>query len=108
MVSMMETTECLGEESSLAPLLQGGCPLHHTTHLSCTNLDLALVTTREGGSTLCDVSVICIGNDGIICSYVDRCRTVLVMSDVRARLTSRVVPPYTSYTGHTVAAAAAW
>ena len=41
-------------------------------------------------------------------SYVHRCRTVLVMSDVRARLTSRVVPPYTSYTGHTVAAAAAW
>ena len=42
------------------------------------------------------------------CSYVDRCRTVLVMSDIKARLTSRVVPPYTSYTGHTVAAAAAW
>ena len=40
--------------------------------------------------------------------HIDRCRTVLVMSDVRARLTSRVVPPYTSYTGHTVAAAAAW
>ena len=36
------------------------------------------------------------------------CRTVLVMSDMKARLTSRVVPPYTSYTGHTVAAAAAW
>ena len=30
------------------------------------------------------------------------------MSNVRARLTSRVVPPHTSYTGHTVAAAAAW
>ena len=30
---------------------------------------------------------------------------------MKARLTSRVVPPYTSYTsytGHTVAAAAAW
>ena len=76
------TTECRGEESSLAPLLQGGCPPppHHT--LSCTNLDLALVTTtREEGSTLCSVGI---------------------------RLTSRVVPPYTSYTGHTVAAAAAW
>ena len=30
------------------------------------------------------------------------------MSDMKARLTSRVVPPYTSYTRHTVAAAAAW
>ena len=68
----------------------------------------ALVTTGEEGSTLCNVSVICVGNVGIICSYVDRCRTVLVMSDMKARLTSRVVPPYTSYTGHTVAAAAAW
>ena len=49
--------------------------------LSCTNLDLSRVTTREEGSTLCSVGI---------------------------RLTSRVVPPYTSYTGHTVAAAAAW
>ena len=72
-------------------------PPHHT--FSCTNLDLALVTTREEGSTLCNVSII--GK-----RYIGR--TVLVMSDVRARLTSRVVPPYTSYTGHTVAAAAAW
>ena len=54
-------------------------PPHHT--LSCTNLDLSRVTTREEGSTLCSVGI---------------------------RLTSRVVPPYTSYTGHTVAAAAAW
>ena len=77
--------------------------------LSCTNQHLSMVTTREEGSTLCDVSVICVGNVGIICSYVDRCRTVLVMSDMKARLTSsRVVPSYTSYTGHTVAAAAAW
>ena len=52
---------------------------------------LSMVTTREEGSTLCSLG-----------------RIVLVMSDVRARLTSRVVPPYTSYTGHTVAAAAAW
>ena len=95
------TTECRGEESSVST-----STTPHT--LSCTNLDLALVTTREEGSTLCDVSAICVGNVGIICSYVDRCRTVLVMSDMKARLTSRVVPPYTSYTGHTVAAAAAW
>ena len=70
--------------------------------LSCTNQHLSMVTTREEGSTLCSVSVICVGNVSIIC------RTVLVMSDMKARLTSRVVPPYTSYTGHTVAAAAAW
>ena len=52
-----------------------------------------MVTTREEGSTLCNV-----------------CGTVLVITDnnIKARLTSRVVPPYTSYTGHTVAAAAAW
>ena len=68
------------------------------------DLPLSMVTTREEGSTLCSASVICVGNVGIIC----RCRTVLVMSDMKARLTSRVVPPYTSYTGHTVAAAAAW
>ena len=50
-------------------------------------------------STRCSVIIIC------------RCRTVLVLvmlNDMKARLTSRVVPPYTSYTGHTVAAAAAW
>ena len=56
--------------------------------LSCTNQHLSRVTTREEGSTLCSVSAV---------SYVENC---LVMSDVRARLTSRVVPPYT---GHTVA-----
>ena len=95
-----------GGGSSLAPLLQGG---DRDQELSTSSSPVqALVTTREEGSTLCSVSVICVGNVGIICSYVDRCRTVLVMSDVRARLTSRVVPPYTSYTGHTVAAAAAW
>ena len=55
------------------------------------DLPLSMVTTREEGSTLCSAG-----------------RTVLVMSDVRATLISRVVPPYTSYTGHTVAAAAAW
>ena len=44
----------------------------------------------------------------MLVSYVDVELTVLVMSDMMARLTSRVVPPYTSYTGHTVAAAAAW
>ena len=82
--------------------------VHHTTHPLLHQPRPPLVTTREEGSTLCDVSVICVGNVGIICSYVDRCRTVLVMSDMKARLTSRVVPPYTSYTGHTVAAAAAW
>ena len=49
--------------------------------LSCTNQHLSRVTTREEGSALCSVGI---------------------------RLTSRVVPPYTSYTGHTVAAAAAW
>ena len=98
-VIWIATTECRGEESSVST-----STTPHT--LSCTNLDL--VTTREEGSTLCDVSAICVGNVGIICSYVDRCRTVLVMSDMKARLTSRVVPPYTSYTGHTVAAAAAW
>ena len=79
-----------------------------TTHtLSCANLDLDLVTTRVEGSTHCTVmpvSYVLV----MSVSFVDRCRTVLVMSDVRARLTSRVVPPYTSYTGHTVAAAAAW
>ena len=74
------TTECRGEESSLPPLLQGGCPPPPHT-LSCTNLDLSRVTTREEGSALCSVGI---------------------------RLTSRVVPPHTSYTGHTVAAAAAW
>ena len=54
---------------------------------------LSMVTTREEGSTLCSVG-----------------RTVLVMSDVRARLTSRVVPPYTSYTPGTQwqGTAAAW
>ena len=73
--------------------------------LSCTNLDLALdTTTREEGSTLCSASVICVGNVGI--NII--CRNVLSISDMKARLTSRVVPPYTSYTGHTVAAAAAW
>ena len=48
---------------------------------SCTNQHLSRVTTREEGSALCSFGI---------------------------RLTSRVVPPYTSYTGHTVAAAAAW
>ena len=38
------------------------------------------------GVIISRASVICVGNVGIICSYVDRCRTVLVMSDVRARL----------------------
>ena len=67
------------------------------SHIQCyLDQDLALVTTREESSTLCSVGIIC------------RCRTVLVMSDMKARLTSRVVPPYTSYTGHTVAAVAAW
>ena len=64
-------------------------PPHHT--LSCTNLDLALVTTREEGSTLCSVSII--GK-----RYIGR--TVLVMSDMKARLTS--------YTGHTVASPGQW
>ena len=90
----------LGEGSSLPPLLQGG---DRDQELSTSSSPVpALVTTREEGSTLCSVSVICVGNVSIIC------RTVLVMSDMKARLTSRVVPPYTSYTGHTVAAAAAW
>ena len=100
-VIWIATTECRGEESSVST-----STTPHT--LSCTNLDLALVTTREEGSTLCNVSVLCVGNVSIICSFVDRCRTVLPISDMKARLTSRVVPPYTSYTGHTVAAAAAW
>ena len=54
---------------------------------------LSMVTTREEGSTLCSVG-----------------RTVLVMSDMKARLTSRVVPPYTSYTLGTQwqGTAAAW
>ena len=71
------TTECRGEESSVST-----STTPHT--LSCTNLDLALVTTREEGSTLCSVSII--GK-----RYIGR--TVLVMSDMKARLTSRVVPP---------------
>ena len=90
-VIWIATTECWVRRAVCPP------PPHHT--LSCTNLDLALVTTREEGSTLCSVSII--GK-----RYIGR--TVLVMSDMKARLTSRVVPPYTSYTGHTVAAAAAW
>ena len=92
----------LGEESSLPPLLQEG---DRDQELSTSPVP-ALLTTREEGSTLCNVSVICVGNVGI--NIICRGRTVLVMSDMKARLTSRVVPPYTSYTGHTVAAAAAW
>ena len=58
------TTEWRGEESSLAPLLQGG---DRDQELS-TSPAPALVTTREEGSTLCNVSGICVGN---VVSYVD-------------------------------------
>ena len=57
--------------------------------LLCTSPVPALVTT----STLCDVSVICVGNVGI--NII--CRNVLSISDMKARVTNRVVPPYTSY-----------
>ena len=60
------TTECRGEESSVST-----STTPHT--LSCTNLDLALVTTREEGSTLC--------------------RTVSVMSGVEARQGGACLPP---------------
>ena len=77
------TTECWVRRAAWHHCTAAGrvsTSTHHT--LSCTNLDLSRVTTREEGSTLCSVGI---------------------------RLTSsRVVPPYTSYTGHTVAAAAAW
>ena len=46
---------------------------------------------------MCQCSVIRVGNVGI--NII--CRTVLVMSDMKARLTSRVVSPYTSYTSYT-------
>ena len=50
-VIWIATTDCRGEESSVST-----STTPHT--LSCTNLDLALVTTREEGSTLCSVSII--------------------------------------------------
>ena len=77
------TTECRGEESSVST-----STTPHT--LSCTNLDLALVTTREEGSTLCSVSII--GK-----RYIGR--TVLVMSDMKARLTSRLHQLHRAHSG---------
>ena len=95
------TTECWVREQP-ATTAAGWRPGPGAVHLSCTRPG----HHRGGGQqklySSVSVSVICVGNVSIIC------RAVLVMSDVRARLTSRVVPPYTSYTGHTVAAAAAW
>ena len=55
---------CLGEESSLTPLLQGG---DRDQELSTSPVP-ALVSPREEGSTLCNVSGICVGN---VVSYVD-------------------------------------
>ena len=80
-VIWIATTECWVRRAAWHHCCRAGVHLHPPHTFSCTNLDLSRVTTREEGSTLCSVGI---------------------------RLTSRVVPPYTSYTGHTVAAAAAW